>query len=127
MHATNEFTETLKYLFIQHSGIRGYNTRNKQLKRKQYFKKFKNILKENILQGYEKYKYCIDKLTHTMLLISTVSTVLVSPNIYLLSQIAVTLWESGIGISGLVWGPFRVCFWGTFVCCCWLMIGCLWK
>ena len=50
MHATNEFTETLKYLFIQHSGIRGYNTRNKQLK-KQYFKKFKNILKENILQG----------------------------------------------------------------------------
>ena len=85
MDTPNEFPTALKDLFIQHSEIHGYNTRNKydlhathvntkicghkklyyitrqywnsldfQLKREQSLKKFKNMLKENILTGYEK-------------------------------------------------------------------------
>ena len=85
IHTPNEFPTALKDLFIQHSEIHSYNTRNKydvhathvntkiyghkklsyitrqywnlldfQLKREQSLKKFKNMLKENILTGYEK-------------------------------------------------------------------------
>ena len=85
MHTPNEFLTALKYLFIQHSEIHGYNTTNKydlhathvntkiyghkklsyitrqywnsldfQLKGEQSLNKFKNMLEENILRGYEK-------------------------------------------------------------------------
>ena len=64
--------------------------------------------------------HSFNKLTHTILLISNVSTTLVFPNIYiyLLLQVAVNLWESEIGITGLVFfrggggGRGRgFCFW----------------
>ena len=35
--------------------------------------------------------------------------------LYLLLHVAVNLWGSGIGVSALVWGPFRACFWGTLL------------
>ena len=36
-------------------------------------------------------------------------------------------WNSEIGISGLVWGPFRAFFGGGGAFCFWLMMGFLWK
>ena len=49
--------------------------------------------------------HSFNKLTHTILLISNVSTILVCPNIYiyLLLQVAVNLWESEIGITGFIY------------------------
>ena len=35
--------------------------------------------------------------------------------VYLLPQFAVNLWESGIGVSGLVWGLFGFVFGGTLL------------
>ena len=48
--------------------------------------------------------HSFNKLTHTILLMSNVSTILVCPNIYiyLLLQVVVNLWESETGITGLV-------------------------
>ena len=48
--------------------------------------------------------HSFNKLTHTILSISNVSTILVCPNIYIFLSlhVVVNLWESEIGIAGLV-------------------------
>ena len=55
--------------------------------------------------------HSFNKLTHTILLISNVSTILVCPNIYiyLLLHVAVNLWESeiGTGFSRNDFGGFK--------------------
>ena len=141
IHTPNEFPTALKDLFIQHSEIHGYNTRNKydlhatHVNTKIYSHKklsyitrqywdsldFQLKIKENSLS--RSLKICLKKIfsqdmrnvsatfirqtyTHYTINIKRTNHTGLPKYIYLLLQVTVNLWESEIGISGLVLGFF---------------------
>ena len=144
MHTPNELPTALKDLFIQHSEIHGYNTRNKydlhathvntmiyghkklscitrhywnslDFQENSLSRSLKICLKEIFSQHMRNVNatFVRQAYTHYTINIKCTNYTGFPKYIYLLLQVAVNLWESEIGISGLVWGPFRA-FLGTF-------------